>query len=472
MLDEGSPVPVSVVRARVTTDASGARTQLPVVITPDGVLEPLLEYFLARSHDRSLSWMKKVAHAVLLFLEYLFRNPDERSNYRLFLNFSQRLYTGTCDVASGNDPSGLGWRPMNSKSAKRIVSALNDFFDFLGLNRPVALSFNPKWAGSSYDRMIDEVAFQYRRDRAFLGHTWATSAEVAGIQGRAIRPKKEVKVETSRPPTFPEEHFEKLLTEGFRVGERVDYRGILITMLLHCAGFRESEPFHLFTSDVMPDPSNTASALVLIHHPSQGAAPSTWNASVGSKKQFKNRRDYLQQAWNLNPRNEVMGPRHAGWKGGAHEIEFESLYYRAYWFSSWWGEFFLSIWYRYLEELALMTREHPFAFVNTARDPLGEMYSIDQFSKAHARAVQRIGLEVSKKNGTTPHGHRYAYGQRLVKAGVPRESIRRFMHHGSLESQEPYTAPSLADSFRELSEAETRLQQLNEFGRRKLMGLV
>lgn len=471
MEDHPSAVPISVLRAFVTTDSSGVRTQVPVVITPEGVLEPLLDYFLSRSHDRSLSWMKKVASAVSLFLEYLFTNPSEKNNYRLFLNFGQRLYTGTYDASTGEDPRGLGWTPRNSKSAQRIINALNDFFDFMGLDRPSALLFNPRWNGSVHDRLLDEVAFQYRRDRAFLGHTWATSADAAGQQGRAFRPKRALKLEVARPPSFPEEHFERLLVDGFRVGERIDYRNILITMLLHCAGFRESEPFHLYTSDVIPDPANTSSALVLIHHPSQGSAPVDWNRTQGDSK-FANRREYLQKRWNMNPRTEIIGSLHAGWKGGAHENEFDSIYYRAYWFSNWWGEFFLSIWYRYMAELANIRRDHPFAFVNSVREPRGEIYKIEQFNKAHARAVQRIGLEVSKENGTTGHGHRYAYGQRLVKAGVSRESIRRFMHHGSIESQEPYTAPSVRDALSELSAAEHRMEQLTQFDKRRLSELA
>ena len=106
------PVPITVVKASVVTDATGVVTQVPALITPYGVLEPLLDYFLARRHDRSLAWMQKGARAVRLFVEYLSTNPDERDNYRLFLNFAQRLYTGTLVAETGEDPSGLGWAPM------------------------------------------------------------------------------------------------------------------------------------------------------------------------------------------------------------------------------------------------------------------------------------------------------------------------------------------------------------------------
>ncbi len=448
----------SLVKASVKTDSSGAWLDLPVLVTPAGVVEPLLDYFLSRAHDRSIQWMFGVARAVRLFLEYLSTNPSERDNYRLFLNFGQRLYTGTYDRHTGLDPSGLAWTPMSEKRARKVVTALNDFFDHLSQTRPAAALFNPKYAGSSYDRMVDEAAYQYRRDKAFLGHTWATSLDAqGGSPGRLFRSVRTVTVESSEPPAFPDQHFERLITEGFRVGERFDYRNILITVLMHCAGFRESEPFHLYISDVLPDPTNPKSSLVLIHHPTEGNAPGDWY-DAQERQRKGNRRAYLQERWGLKPRNEVVGYHHAGWKGGAHEQALGGLYFRAYWFEPWWGEFFRAVWYKYLSEIALLDRKHPFAFVNTDRQPLGHLYALSQFNKAHARAVRRIGLEVSKGAGTTPHGHRHAYGQRLRDAGVSRELIRRFMHHSSLSSQEPYTMPSLATALRELGAAAQRLE--------------
>jgi len=452
------PLAMSLVKASVKTDATGARTELPVLVTPAGVLEPLLDYFIARAHDRSIQWMFGVARAVRLFLEYLSVNPAERDNYRLFLNFGQRLYTGSFDRHTGLDPSGLGWTPMAGRRAQKVVTALNDFFDHLSETRPAAALFNPKYAGSSYDRMVDEISYQYRRDKAFLGHTWATSLESSdGSPGRLFRPTRTVAVEQSDPPAFPDEQFERLIVEGFRVGERYDYRNILITVLLHCAGFRESEPFHLYVSDVLPDPAKPRSALVLIHHPSEGGAPADWYDAQGRPREG-NRLAYLQERWNLTPRHKMIGYHHAGWKGGVHEQDLGSLYFRAFWMEPWWGEFFLGVWYKYLSEIAGYDRRHPFAFVNTDREPLGQMYALSQFNKAHARAVARIGLEVSKEAGTTPHGHRHAYGQRLKRAGLSRELIRRFMHHSSLSSQEPYTAPSLATALAELAQAAKRLE--------------
>ena len=68
---------------------------------------------------------------------------------------------------------------------------------------------------------------------------------------------------------------------------------MLITLLLNGAGFRMSEPFHLYLWDVMEDPSHKGRALVLIQHPSWGAAPRDplWVNTAG-KQRTGNRAEY------------------------------------------------------------------------------------------------------------------------------------------------------------------------------------
>ena len=209
------------VKTRVHTDATGAYTELPALLTPAGLLEPLLDYCLYRSHDRSLAWMSKVARSVRMFLEYLQSNPTERDNYRLFQNFAQRLYTGTFDRATGLDPSGLCWAPRSPQDAAHIITHLTNFFDWLGEMRPAAAQVNPRYAGGAFDRQTDEAAYQYRRSKAFLGHTWAVNASPTET-GHRVRGQRLPKVEKGDPPAFPEERFEELLLKGFSAAGRQD----------------------------------------------------------------------------------------------------------------------------------------------------------------------------------------------------------------------------------------------------------
>lgn len=438
-------------KAKVITDETGAWVELPALLTPAGVLVPLLDYFLARQHVRSLSWMRKVVQSVQLFLEYLQANPQQRDGPVLFSNFAERLYGGTFDLATGSDGCGLCWSPRSSADARNTITDLTLLFDWMGENNLTAAALNPKVKASGYDLQWLRIARQYRRDNSLLGHLWSRTD--CSPQARKVQAKTVPSVQESEPPAFPDDRFDELLEKGFRVGSRIDYRGILITLLLHAAGFRESEPFHLFIEDVVPDPRKANSALVRIHHPREGFAPNGWRDAFGRPRQG-NRATYLAEKFGLKPRNIALDIRHAGWKGGIHDGKY---YKQAYWFEPRYGELFLAVWQKYLHQVARIERAHPFALINLTRGPLGGMYTIGQYNKAHAAACRRIGLKVAKDRGTTPHGHRHAYGRRLKNAGVEKTMIRRFMHHSSLESQVVYTQPSSTEIQSALELAANRL---------------
>lgn len=94
------------VKMRVITDETGAYTELPGLLTPAGVLTPLLDYCLSRSHDRSLAWMDKVVRSVQMFLVYMQCNRLQNDHHLLFRNFANRLYDGTFDPETGLDSGG------------------------------------------------------------------------------------------------------------------------------------------------------------------------------------------------------------------------------------------------------------------------------------------------------------------------------------------------------------------------------
>lgn len=453
------------IKAQVCSDETGACTEIPVLLMSDGsVLEPLLDYCLDHSNNHSLAWMRKVIRSVDLFLKYLHANPAQRDGHRLFQNFAQRLYTGTFSRDTGLDPSDLCWFPRGAQDCQNIVTQLTDFFEWLGAMRPAAADVNPRYAGSLYDRMTDEAAYQYRRNKAFLGHTWAANAVAAGVSAHLVRAQRVPRVDYGDPPAFPEEKFMEFLLKGFSVGGKYDYRNMLITLLLHGAGFRASEPFHLYIQDVCPDPANKLRAMVRIYHPHYGIAPGDWLDERGHQKDG-NRAAYLAEKFGLVPRNQVIGGTEAGWKGGMHS---PGNYKQAYWFIPEYGELFLKWWQLYLAQVVRVERDHPFAFINLGREPIGGMYCLGQYNKAHAAAVERTGLKVAKALGTTPHGHRHAYCQRLKKADIGKEFIQRFMHHASIESQKVYDRPTLVESLAALDAAAQRMPSLSLNDGRKL----
>lgn len=436
---------ISVVTGRVISDNTGVSIEMPVLLSHDGPVQPLIDYILSKR--RSLAWQEKTARAVKLFLEYLEVNAIKgEEEWRLFRNFSTALHRGTINPETLDDPSGLYWLAIPVREANNVIQLLSDFFDWLGNGEsPPALKFNPHYTGTKYDQRIDWQAYQYRRNKAFLGHVWSEKPKES--QGRLIRAERPPKVFNRSPPMFPEERFEELLFKGFKVAGKYDYRGMLITLMLFGGGLRVSEPFHLFMADVQPHWDDPSKAFVVVHHPSLGYAPNQWTNQRGHRG---SRQEYLAAEFGLVPRHLVRGKLHAGWKHPALDAQW---YMQIHWFPVIYGQWFMQIWTRYMEQVALLPRHHPYAWVNIYREPLGGIYMIGQYHKALQAAVERIGLVFGKTYGTTPHGPRHAYAQRARRGGIDPIIIQRIMHHCSPESHLIYTKPALKEVAKALDSA-------------------
>ncbi|MNC47726.1 site-specific tyrosine recombinase XerD [compost metagenome] len=152
---------------------------------------------------------------------------------------------------------------------------------------------------------------------------------------------------------------------------------------------------------------------------------------------------------------KATDPLFLGWKNGLitdpHRICFEVFFYpyeTAQTFAILWRDYHLK-----QREKPSSGNDHPYAFTNRN----GQPYSHRMFRKAHKLAVERIGLEYEKLQGTTPHGHRHAYGQRLAKAGATPLQIKSALHHASIASSETYTQPTAKDIREGLRELESKL---------------
>ena len=443
------------VKAKVYLDNTGNYIQIPVLLTKDGILKPLLEYTIDRFNKRSLSWFNQLFLVVTKFMEYLDVHPGEKDPRKTFGNFALSLQYGTVDD-DGNDPSGLYWKPRISQ-ARTLILNLSEFFDYVSDERNLP-KVNPPDTSNRYNELLAEKAYQHRRNKAFLGHTW--DIHNRDSLPRSVFVKAKPKLEVVNPPAFPEERFKDLLFKGFKTRDVFDYRGMLITILIHGAGFRLSEAFHLYFDDVKMYKDEP---IVEIYHPEYGTAPKTWKDALGHQKKG-NRLEYLREQYGMQPRNVMMGSNHAGWKGGTHNSDTNGAKYfkKAYFFPESYGDLFVAIWKLYLKQVAsIQSLGHPFAFVNLG-DKEGTLYKINKYQKAHKRACEKIGLVSLKSNGTTPHGHRHAYGQRIDSAGFSKEYIRRFLHHSSIESQDVYTAKKRMKQVRDaLKEASKKVNGID-----------
>ncbi len=445
----------SIRKGKIITDNTGAITSMRVLTWSGGTSRSLINYCLARR--LSQSWQKKLLRAIKIFLEYLEANPNQnQKEVELFCNFRNAIFRGTINADNQQDPSGLYWRPIGTVQANYIICQLSDFFEWLtsNENRDLqesnrgAVEFNPRYSLNQHEKRIELHAFLYRKNKAFLGHTWSWNPKA---EGRRIRGERVPKILAGRPPMFPDDRFEDLLFAGFKAAGKYDYRGMLITLLLFGGGLRSCEPFHLFAADVQPNWDDPDSAFVAIHHPNLGLAPNYWRNSSGCRG---SRREYLYSQFGLEPRHE-SAKNHAGWKHSALDAKW---YMQVHWFPEFYGHWFMQIWKKYMEQIVMIPRDHPYAWINMERDSAGEIYQLSKYRAAFAAAVERIGLKVGKAYGTTPHGLRHAYGQRARKAGIDPIIIQRMLHHSSIESQQVYTQPEISEATLAIRQATDRLR--------------
>lgn len=448
------------IRAEIHTDNSGVVTEIPIIVTEHGPLMPLVDYFLKYVGRKSSAWMTKTAQAVGLLIDYMAANQGYFDDPKdLFETFAQRLYTGTVGE-DGADPSELYWNGRNPALVRILVNSVSGFSDWMASEMNTK-PLNPWREATRYEEMLAWAAWHQKRDRAFLAHTWdRETASLAMTRTRNVLLKRTPVIDHETVKKFPKDRIVDLLFQGFivpgkqkspRLEERLNLRDILITMLLHFGGLRMSEPFHLYVHDVIPDPTHAGRALVKIYHPSLGTSPPDWY-DINDKAKICNRMTYLKGKYGLRPRNEylVADQLFAGWKGNALDSKDHFMFVN--WFPHWASELFWKLWVLYMAQRAQLNCDHPFAFVTLS----GEPYAIDSFERQHRRAVERIGLQVAKSLGTSPHGHRHSYGQTVSDSGLSPILIKKALHHKSLESQVIYTEPDRVKLVRELDAAAER----------------
>jgi hypothetical protein len=445
--------------------------------TAPAPMQPLVEYILEHGRTRSLAWQRELTRAVGLLVDFLqvnaahFKNMAERP--QVLAAFADALVCGTID-RDGADPSGLYWEPKSLARATVALNAITAFSDWL-VNRYSTTALNPWKAASVAEQLAYWRRFETRRARSLLMHTADREKEITRSKvTRMVRvPRKRTVGDAVPVKYFPDKRIWDLLENGFAVPskqksrwlhERLNIRDIMISVLMHGGGLRESEPFHLFVSDVSIDPTNPKSALVKLYHPEQGAAPDDYIDPLVKKRIEADREEYLRVKWGMEPRSLVVGKLHAGWKD-LHMTDERRKYAQIHWFPTFWGEVFLELFKVYITKLRSRHARHPFLFVSQKDDVAGEPYTISAFRQAHAKAVKRVGLKVGKDFGTTPHGHRHTYGQLLTDAKLDPLLIQRCLHHKSKESQQVYTGPSVESATRTLREASDKLGFSNHWVR-------
>jgi hypothetical protein len=454
--------------SKTIRDNTGMSIETPtMIIEQNGEVIPLwqLHEYLIKNQSKSNSWRNKLIQAVGLLLDYLDANHNGFLNPKdFFESFVDAIYSGTINE-EGIDPSGLYWLPKRTITANPLLFSLSEFSDWLHKEYG-ATQLNPWREATNYEERLNWMAQINKSHRSFLGHLDSNlKMSETAKKARSIKQRRVPSGDSGAVKFFPEDKISDLLWEGFKKSdkknnlsflEKYNWRDIAITILIHGGGLRISEPFHIWIHDVMPDPYDPQLALVRVYHPIEGSAPKDFKMPDG--KYLTNRDAYIRMKYALLPRNKLVGIRRAGWKNPKMSDNKQN-YMQVHWFPRQWGYLFMQVWKMYMAQRIhnKIPDTHPFLFVSFDDKNKGEMYTIESFKQSHARAVQKIGLTVGKMLGTTAHGHRHAYGQRISNAKIDRQVIKAGMHHKSDDAQDVYTEPTIDRVTRELASASEAL---------------
>lgn len=446
--------------------------RLPVIYTQNGVLKSYLDYSIYK-RNKSMSWIDASARAVCLLVEFVeFNKTHYKYPADLFSAFSEKLFSGTI-TPNGEDPTGLRWRKRSIQNGNKIISYVTQYSDWLCDHKELNNkdNLNPWREATSHEERLNWAAYSHKHKNAFLAHTWSKkSAQDKNKLSRNVRYKQEHRGNDNNSALnrFPDEYIDDLIHKGFvKPGvlatapayTRLELRDILITMLLHFGGLRRSEPFHLWLEDIELHPENSNEALVCVYEPEIGLSPMSY-----TNGRIEVREETLAKNFQLLPRNKYEKSKkvYAGWKNNKLSPS-KKNYMVVNWFEPSTGEQFLFYWRLYLSKQRVSphkNRKHPYAFTNQFGDP----YSIDAFERKYKKAIERIGLDFDKDLGTTPHGHRYAYINRLEAAGVSHLFVANAVHHKSIKSQDTYKSLSPSEIRSEFKRFESTTRETLELG--------
>ncbi|MEZ7277090.1 gamma-mobile-trio recombinase GmtY [Pseudoalteromonas sp. 68 DY56-GL68] len=384
------------------SDRTGRSLTLPALFTESGLLLSHLRFLVAR-YNKSPSWREKSVQAIKLLLEYINANQACFSTTtELLRSFFLSLSTGTIDT-SGNDPSGLFWKPRRVENVNALLGHINAYCDHLDyLNGVEVPTISPFRKANSAEQRLLWCSYYRRQANLFLNHLSSPQSQPNMHVIREIQSYNPHMFATESSKRFPEEQLSPLLDLGLRFKRKVqdgsqikvidepDYCAHFVVMLMHYGGLRLSECFHIYVEDVSIDTRDN-SAIVSVFHPSDGFPP---------EKQFKNRAHYLNVKYGLLPRHLYPKSKtiHSGWK--TPMLTSKNNSFTVLFFPHQAATLFLITLQKYLASgQRPSTPAHPYLFCNRRGAP----ETRKNFESKYDRALERIGLTPSKALGLSVH---------------------------------------------------------------------
>lgn len=380
-----------------------------------------------------ISRQRSVARHIGLFIDFLGARAHEflldESRGQLMQSFADALAMGTIKE---RDPTGLWWLPLSIREARLALSDVTAFGDWLE-ERGYAPTLNPTRSATLEEQVVFWKRWSHIKANALLGHLKSRSrdAEQALVAREAVIRKRTLPSHRV-PKAFPEEAIIPLLQEGFAARPKdlqwTTVRDQLVLIAMHFGGKRISEVLHMWMGDVEANPKDRTRCIPWVSHPTDGFA--NWTDPKTGNQTRVTRQALLMLQYNRLPLTMETGRRRVGWKNPMLSADNRM---RIFWNDISADRLFWTLYRQYIRIRPLVSR-HPFLFITPAGDPM----TVQAYEKNHAAGVRRIGLIPAKQAGTTPHGHRHAYGHDGDARNVGTKSLQVAMGHASAGSQDIY----------------------------------
>lgn len=419
-----------------------------VIVGPEGrPFQPWIRY--VETHRPGIGSQRSYARSIGLFIDFLSARRQsfmvKEQRHRLFQGFADALAGGT--VANGADPIGLWWMPRSIAATRRVIAEVTVFTDWLAEEAGIS-PVNPARAASLAEEMAFWRVWRRATSQSLLKHIKSVERAL-GPNSRIAGARKQRLITTGEAKAFPEAAFAGLLTAGFKRSRQQRWttlRDQMIALLLHGGGLRLSEVLHLWITDVFEDPHDPHSSVVRVFHPSDGLT--AYRAPATGRTTHIARAQYLRLVYDRVPLTDLPGRKAVGWKDPLLTNATEK-FMQVFWRDRSFGRAFMNLYQTYVQVRPRVTA-HPYLFVAQGGEPM----TVKGYEKVHAAAVRRIGMEAGKRLGTTPHGHRHAYGQWMRRANIDPKVRQLAMHHKSVSSQEIYTEADSVEVMRTFAEVE------------------
>lgn len=348
----------------------------------------------------------------------------------------------------------LGWAPVGKKTAFDDVRRVCDFSEF------TANDLNDVPASYREKTLIKNLSIPEQQGIKFelvhrdkwdkLKHLFPTTDLGKGITTKNfLRPNKRGNSNITKDQMyFPPEFVLPFIRAATTIRDK------LIFILMFFGSLRISEPLHLYASDIIILPNNTAK--IVLQHPVEGHF--NWEDTFRGKR-TGHRSVFLNERYNLGPRNKLgtKDPLHSGWKGMTFDNR--KLETEVYWLLPEIGEYFATLHQRYMHSVRCnVPDQHPYYFVNQ-KDTIdyGKPVTLSNITKIFHRTAEKLGLSAAHE-GVNPHGARHFYG--YFCASYLRLDIHvtsRMMHHSSISATEIYYSLDKRVIHEELRKAHEKL---------------